>query len=177
MTKSARRALFIVVAGAALALGWWMRPQTPERAPAPEPAAAEALMQASLPDLGGQLQSIGQWRGKVVVVNFWATWCAPCRDEIPALMRVQDELGPRGVQMVGIAIDQLDKVQPYAAELKINYPILIGELDAMELAQRAGNRLGGLPFTVVLTRAGDVASTVLGTVNEAKLHAIVRPLL
>ena len=67
-------------------------------------------------------------------------------------------MGPRGVQIVGIAIDQLDKVQPYAAEIGINYPILIGELEAMELARRAGNRLGGLPFTVVLDRAGSVAA-------------------
>jgi thiol-disulfide isomerase/thioredoxin len=177
MSKIAQGALVLLVAGAALALGWWVRPQAGEQTPLPGASSAEALMQASLPDLQGQLQRIGQWRGKVLVVNFWATWCAPCREEIPALMRVQDELGPKGVQMVGIAIDQLDKVQPYAAELKINYPILVGELDAMQLAQHAGNRLGGLPYTVILNRAGGVANAVVGTVDDAKLHAIVRPLL
>jgi thiol-disulfide isomerase/thioredoxin len=112
-----------------------------------------------------------------MVVNFWATWCAPCRKEIPAFVRIQDKLGSRGVQIVGIAIDQPDKVKPYAAEMKINYPVLVGELEAMDLARQAGNEMGGLPFTVILDRSGQAARVELGVLDEAKLSRLLEPLL
>lgn len=134
-------------------------------------------MQATLPDLNGQPQALGQWKDKVVVVNFWATWCAPCREEIPALIAVQDKLGPKGLQIVGIAIDQAERVKPYAAQMGINYPVLVGELDAMELVQRAGNQLGGLPFTVILDRSGRPVRSELGALDADRLEKIVQPLL
>ena len=135
------------------------------------------LLEATLPDLAGRAQRLDQWRGKVVVVNFWATWCLPCRDEIPAFIRAQQKLAPYGVQIVGIAIDQPDKVKPFASEMGINYPVLIGELDAMDLTRQAGNRFGGLPFTVLLDRSGKLVSTQLGGITEEKLDQLVRPLL
>ena len=101
----------------------------------------------------------------------------PCREEIPALIEVQNSLGPKGLQIVGIAIDQAARVKPYSAEMRINYPILIGELDAMDLAQQAGNQLGGLPFTVILDRSGKPVRTELGGLNREKLERIVQPLL
>jgi thiol-disulfide isomerase/thioredoxin len=134
-------------------------------------------MGASLADLAGHMQPLAQWRGKILVVNFWATWCAPCREEIPALIEVQEELATKGAQIVGIAIDQPDKVRPYAAEMRINYPILVGELDAMELTRAAGNAVGGLPFTVIVDRRGDIAGTVSGRVTAEKLRAMLGPLL
>ena len=128
-------------------------------------------MLAALPDLAGQSQPLSQWKGRILVVNFWATWCAPCREEIPALIEVQNSLGPKGLQIVGIAIDQAERVKPYAAEMRINYPILIGELDAMDLAQQAGNQLGGLPFTVILDRSGKPVRTELGGLEPGKAGA------
>ena len=136
-----------------------------------------SLMQATLPDLTGAPQRLEQWKGKVMVVNFWATWCAPCRDEIPVLIKLQQRLGGQGLQVIGIAVDQLDKVKPYAAEMGINYPILIGELDAIELARQAGNELGALPFSVVLDRQGKAVRGELGRITEDKLGAMVQPLL
>src|SRR3981081_2848901 len=97
------------------------------------PRAATALLSVSLPDTSGQQQSLGQWRGKVVVVNFWATWCAPCREEMPEFVKIQRELGPRGLQFVGIAIDQAEKVEQFARELDLNYPALIGGFGAVEV--------------------------------------------
>jgi peroxiredoxin len=93
------------------------------------------------------------------------------------LIKAQEQMGARGLQVVGIAIDQLDKVKPYAAEMGINYPILIGELEAIDLARQAGNELGALPFTVVLDRAGNAVRSELGRVTERKLDVLVGPLL
>ena len=75
-----------------------------------------------MPDVEGREQALGQWQGKVLVVNFWATWCAPCREEMPEFVRAQAELGGKGLQFVGIAVDQADKVRQFAQEIGINYP-------------------------------------------------------
>lgn len=140
-------------------------------------ADAAALLAVALPDLQGREQPLAQWRGKVLVVNFWATWCAPCREEMPAFVRIQSDLGPKGVQFVGIAIDQHDKVGQFVAEIALNYPALIGGYGAMELSKSLGNRLMALPFTLVIDRSGGVANVRLGPFKEAELRAIVGQLL
>jgi len=175
MTKSARFALVAAVALIALASGWFFHPAN--RGPDLPPGANETLQRASLPDLAGHSQALAQWKGKVVLVNFWATWCAPCREEIPLLVAKQNELGDRGLQVVGIAIDQADKVTAFAAEMGINYPVLLGEMDAMELGRAVGNELGGLPYTLVLDREGRIAQTELGTLSAEKIDSLVGPLL
>ncbi len=179
MNSAARLVLVVAVAAASLAVGFALRLSGQDRAPsAIAPAsAAGGLMTARLPDIDGRPQALEQWRGKVLVVNFWATWCTPCREEIPAFMKVQEKWSARGLQIVGIAIDDTDKVRPYVAELKINYPILVGGLDGIELARQAGNRLGGLPFTVVFDREGGAVHSQLGGVNQRKLEALLEPLL
>ena len=139
--------------------------------------AAAALLAVELPDPAGTPQRIDQWRGRVLVVNFWATWCVPCREEMPLFIRAQDQLGPKGLQFVGIAVDQPDKVQKFAQELGVNYPTLVGGLGAMELSKDLGNRLMALPFTIVIDRRGRVAHTQLGPLKGDQLHSIVKPLL
>jgi thiol-disulfide isomerase/thioredoxin len=141
------------------------------------PRDAGALLSLSLPDTAGQQQSLAQWRGKVVVVNFWATWCAPCREEMPEFVKIQRELGPKGLQFVGIAVDQAEKVEQFARELDLNYPALIGGYGAVEVSKTLGNRLSALPFTVVIDRKGAVARTQLGVFNATKLRATIDSLL
>lgn len=135
------------------------------------------LLALSLPDEHGAQQSLNQWRGKVLVVNFWATWCVPCREEMPEFVRFQNEFGGKGLQFVGIAVDQRDKVQQFTREIGLNYPALIGGLDAMELSRTLGNRLMALPFTVVLARNGSVAHTQLGPMKRDRLQQVIGPLL
>ena len=172
MTRRLRHWALLGAAGAvamALGLGFALWDRTP-----PD---ASALLALSLPDTNGKSQSLGQWRGKVLVVNYWATWCGPCREEMPEFVRAQRDLGPKGLQIVGIAIDQPAKVIEFAKELGLNYPALIGSYDAVDIAKPLGNRLAALPFTVVLDRTGQVAHTQFGPLKPEQLRTIVNALL
>ena len=160
-------AVAAVALAAGLALAIWDR----------TPPSADALLALSLPDTSGTKQPLSQWRGKVMVINFWATWCEPCREEMPQFVREQNELGPRGLQFIGIAVDQPDKVDRFAKELQLNYPALIGGYDAVELSASMGNRLAALPFTIVIDRQGRIVQTHLGPVKKDQFHAILQQLL
>jgi thiol-disulfide isomerase/thioredoxin len=165
--------LFIaaIVAGAVLGAGAYVALHRDA------PVDASALLALTLPDASGKEQSIGQWRGKVVVVNFWATWCAPCREEMPEFVKAQTEFGSRGLQFVGIAVDDADKAARFSKELGLNYPTLIGGYGAVELSRTLGNRLAALPFSIVVDRQGNVAHTQLGPLKEDQLRSIVGKLL
>jgi len=138
---------------------------------------ANLILATTLPDLQGEKQSISQWKGKVLVVNFWATWCEPCRREMPEFIELQDELRDQGLLFIGIALDQKNKVQQFSREIGVNYPILLGGIEAMELAEAAGNRYAVLPFTVIFNRNGEIASTHVGRIARDKLEPILKPLL
>jgi len=166
----------LIAAGAlALVTGlWWRQHDADTRAARLDGATLLAL---ALPDARGQDQPIAQWKGKVVVVNFWATWCEPCREEMPRFVQLQQELGGNGLQFVGIAVDQPDKVLRFASEIHLNYPALIGGYGAIELSKSLGNQFGALPFTVVVDRAGRVVYTQLGPLEDAKLRSIISQLI
>ena len=116
----------------------------------------------TLPDAGGKPQPMAQWKGKVLVVNFWATWCAPCREEMPEFVRAQSEFGDKGLQFVGIAADSADKVTQFAQEIHLNYPALIGGFGSIELSRTLGNSVMALPFTVVIDRSGQRGAHATG---------------
>lgn len=136
-----------------------------------------ALLELVLPDSRGHPQALAQWRGKVLVVNFWAPWCAPCRDEMPLFSRYQVANAANGVQFVGIAVDEPGKVLQFERETGLKYPALIGGYGALELSKQLGNDVSALPFTVVLDRAGRVAHTQLGPMTAAKLDGVLAPVL
>ena len=172
--------LFAVVAGLSAAGGvsyhLWSRGSGAGPAMVPE-AVVERVLSARVADVKGGIQSLEQWRGQVLVVNYWATWCALCREEIPGFVRLQERYGSRGLQFVGIAIDQPDKVAEFASEFRINYPLLLGGLETIELLRQAGNRAGVLPYTLVIDRKGNLVSREPGGLKEARLESIIQPLL
>ncbi|MDR3391465.1 MAG: TlpA disulfide reductase family protein [Sulfuriferula sp.] len=139
--------------------------------------SSDPIFNTRLPDLAGVSQPIAQWRGKVLVINFWATWCPPCRQEIPEFIQLQKQYGAQGLQFIGIALDEKAKIQSYVDEAGINYPVLVGDLEAVALSQTSGNRLGGLPYTVIIDRNGKIIATEVGGLTGPKLTAIVAPLL
>ena len=172
--------LFAVMAGLSAAGGvsYYLGSSGSGTGPAMDPdAVVEQVLRARVADVKGGTQSLEQWRGQVLVVNYWATWCAPCREEIPGFVRLQERYGSRGLQFVGIAIDQPDKVAEFASEFRINYPLLLGGLEAIELLRQAGNRAGVLPYTLVIDRKGNLVSREPGGLKEARLEYLIQPLL
>ena len=130
-----------------------------------------------LQDLEGNAQPLTRWAGKILVVNFWATWCEPCRVEIPALIRIQEKFSDKSVQMVGIAIDSAAKVKEFAKDFKIQYPLVIGRLNAIDVTRKLGNQSAGLPYTVVLDATGVIKMRHLGGIAEAQLDETIRSML
>jgi len=171
--RALRFLLYSFIALTAFGVGVWMNRTHNTEAP----AAADVILGITLPDLQNKMQALNQWRGKVLVVNFWATWCAPCREEIPIFVKMQDKYRDKGLQFVGISIDQADKTAAFSSNFKINYPILIGTFDTMEISTQAGNTKRVLPYTVILDHRGQIAATELGGLTEEKLEFIVKSLL
>lgn len=173
MGKTGRGVLFAAVAAIALATGVYLRLD----ARSGDRAAVSALTQAEFKDLSGQPGSLERWQGRVLVVNFWASWCAPCREEIPGLVSIHRQYAAKGLQIVGIAVDSADKARELAVALEIDYPVLVAGIESIDLTRRLGNRASALPFTLVLDRSGKVVATHLGIISEAALVQIVAPLL
>ncbi len=174
-----RRALLVAgVGGVAAAAGYFANAW---RIGALGSAAGEdvaaTILGSTLHTLDGTPQTLAGLRGRILVINYWATWCAPCREEIPLFVRLQREYAARNVQFVGIAVDQVDKVRDFAREFSINYPLLIAGLDAVELSRKAGNKAGVLPYTLVLDRSGKITARLVGRISEARMREQLTPLL
>jgi len=129
----------------------------------------ESLPGFRLPDLTGQEIESSSWAGKVLVLNYWATWCPPCLREIPLFAEAQDQYADAGLQVVGIAIDRPEDVETFLEQHPVNYPILIGGTEAIELSRRLGNRMQGLPFTVIFDQRGRRVDAQIGEVTKASL--------
>jgi len=150
-------------------------PPTPsdliEEAPTPV-KIPDRLPEFSLTALDGKSTPIGSWKGKSLIINFWATWCAPCRREIPLLESLSGQWAARGVQVIGIAVDHRDSVSRYAQELNIGYPLLIGE-DALDVAGSLGFASPVFPFTVFTDRRGEVVALYVGELHKPQADLIL----
>ncbi len=166
------RVLIIVACAAALILGAFAYRLKHAEAPFVD----ARLSEVSFSDLTGTAQNFSQWAGKVLVVNFWATWCPPCKEEMPEFVRAQQEWGQRGVQFIGVAIDDPKEVQAYLSSSPVNYPILIGEMGGTEWAAELGNALQVLPFTAVIDRTGHVVRVKSGPYARDELTALLSDL-
>ena len=148
-----------------------------ETTPAVKEAKAVVSLQRPgfvLPDLDGEMQSMDQWNGQLVVLNFWATWCPPCRKEMPAFLELQDQYASQGLQFVGIALDNPEKVQDFIDTLGVDYPILVGDTEASKVYDAYGNRLGALPYTAVIARDGSILKTYRGEVTKKTLETAIK---
>jgi thiol-disulfide isomerase/thioredoxin len=170
-------AVAAMAAGAALYL--YRQPAPPAQTP-PSPFASDAprqlvemLPEFQLADREGQMRSLQSWPDKALIVNFWATWCAPCRREIPLLQQLQRDHADEGFQVVGIAVDFRDKVLAYADEMQIEYPLLIGEQDGLDAAASFGIEAVGFPFTVFSDRRGRIVTAHLGELTAAEASLIL----
>jgi len=169
---------FAVSAIAAGAAFYLYRQQPPAPVAAPTPEVDSTQLAATLPgfqlaDRAGQLKSLQDWPNQALIVNFWATWCAPCRREIPLLQQLQRDHGAEGFQVIGIAVDFRDKVLAYADEMKIEYPLLIGEQEALDAAAAFGVEAVGFPFTVFSDRQGRIVTAHMGELTAAQASLIL----
>lgn len=127
----------------------------------------------TMPDIDGVVHDFSEWDGRHRLVNFWATWCAPCRREIPLLKAFQDEYGDSGFQVIGIAVDFPEQVSAYAETAEFNYPVLVGQEDAMAIAESSGVEFIGMPFTMIVAADGELLNTHVGEILDADLEHIV----
>ena len=174
---------FIALMAGALLYAVRIPVQAPEAPAQQEAAEAEPATQDapvfvafSLPDLDGESRNFSEWSGKHVLLNFWATWCAPCRREIPLLKTFQDERGENGIQVIGIAVDFQEEVADYAEAAEFNYPILIGQEDAMAVAESSGIEFIGMPFTMIVAADGELLNAHFGEIVEADLDHVAEVL-
>ncbi|MBP0598460.1 TlpA family protein disulfide reductase [Herbaspirillum sp. LeCh32-8] len=137
-------------------------------ADSPETQALNRLLSQSMPDASGQQQSLAQWKGKPLVVNFWATWCGPCVEEMPELTALQQEIAP--VQILGIGVDSQENIAQFAQKYQIRYPLFVAGTGATDLLRQFGNQAGGLPFTALVGKDGKVKKIYLGRLKFDELR-------
>ena len=160
--------VLVAVAAAAGLLYWYSAEDTPYRA------------DFTLVDLEGQPHAMADYDGKVVVLNFWASWCKPCREEVPMLIDAQREYGDRGLQILGIAVDTAEAAGEFAKRYDINYPVLADATEGERIQDRytaTDAPAGVLPFTAIVDRDGHVVARIAGALDHARLSDIVQPLL
>lgn len=142
-----------------------------------ENLSSQPLPAFSLPDLSGKQRSISEWRGKLLIINFWATWCPPCRKEIPEFIKLQEQYAAKGLQFIGVALDDRDAVDEYLKSTKINYPLLIGGNEGIVLNQQLGNNVQAVPYSIVVDQRGQIVYRHQGEFSREKILEIIAPLI
>jgi thiol-disulfide isomerase/thioredoxin len=140
-------------------------------------SGAPDLLTAGFADLEGRTRRVAEWQGNALLCNFWATWCAPCREELPLFDDALRSYSARGLRIVAIAVDNAANVQEFLLKVPLTYPILLGGMHAIDLMRRLGNPGGGLPFSVLLNRHGGLQARKLGAYSPEELRKELEALL
>ncbi|WP_338846255.1 redoxin family protein [Massilia sp. W12] len=132
--------------------------------------AVQKMFAMQLPDQDGKAQALAQWRGKPLLVNFWAPWCAPCVREMPALVKLRQDFAGKQLQVIGIGMDNAAAIKEFAAQRKIDLPLLVAGVEAAELSRELGNERGGLPYTVLIGADGRILKSHVGELKFDSLY-------
>ena len=177
-----RIATYVLIGIVFAAAGLWLgtrhnppaEPLTTQVPPTPNGQAhgpVNQLFKQTMNDADGKPQALSQWRGKTLILNFWATWCTPCVEEMPELETLSREHAPHGVQVLGIGIDSPSNIATFRQKVKVTYPLFSAGISGTDLARDFGNTAGGLPFTVLVGADGQVKKTYLGRLKFEQLKA------
>ncbi len=139
--------------------------------------STQALFAANFPDENGRPQALEKYAGKTVVLNFWASWCEPCREEMPELSQLHTEYKDRNVVVLGMAIEDVAAINGFLKETKVSYPLFAADMQGMEIAASLGNNKGVLPFTVIIKSDGTLAKTYFGRVTKQLLEQTLKTLM
>ena len=177
-----RRLFLLSVIGIAVGIGLYVTGVLPggpaeDRTAAIDAAKPRPRPEFVLNDVDQRPHSVAEWDDRLLVVNFWATWCAPCREEIPVFVELQQLYRAQGLQFLGIAIDDAEAVRRYIDSAKINYPVLIGDQDAIDIAKQYGNLIGALPYTAIVDRNKEIVFTHQGAIHRDQIEAQIQALL
>ena len=181
MTSHIKKSSIIVASIIIIALLWFfyvLKSTTPTNEPEIITKSHSLKRQDfSLPDLNGQQQQFSQWNNKVVLLNFWATWCPPCRREMPDFIDIYNQYKDKDFVVVGVGIDDRQKIANFVKQLKVNYPILVGGQTAMQVSYRYGNNSGALPYSIIIDKQGIIRYRAGGLISRQKLINQIEPLL
>ena len=177
MSVTFKNLLLLITAVLTLIGGYWIAQSL--RPPADQTTSITfgggTMIDFTLPDLEGKMRSLSEWRGKVIVLNFWATWCPPCREEIPLFTALQKKHPDGDLQVIGVAIDEKTAVLMFRQFVRMNYPVLLSDDATLKLVAQYGNRMGSLPYTVIIDRNGSIVARKLGEINQLELNSLVQP--
>jgi thiol-disulfide isomerase/thioredoxin len=172
MNPNTRRSLFAITALVTLilgvAIGFWRYQPSPVTAP------ADWVFELDFPNTAGERVRLDSTRGRLTVVNFWATWCPPCIEEMPDLSRIHADLSPSNIKVIGLAIDSPSNVREFMSSRVFSYPLLITGAAGSEIARKLGNSIDALPYTVLIDEKGRVINQKTGRIHEDELRSWIK---
>jgi thiol-disulfide isomerase/thioredoxin len=177
--------LLLITGLAGAGAGWWfteavLKDQQPvyqDSGPMPGELIGQVRPDFTLGSVTGEVLNASDFDGDVLLINFWATWCKPCREEMPMLSELHEEKAGQGFQVVGVALDDVQQARDFVADLGIGYPNLVGGADVMATGVMYGNRAGLLPYSVLIDRQGIIRWSKLGPLETADLNSRIEELL
>ena len=165
--------IFIIAMILAAGSGYSVHKYVNQKQASNNPAIGIQRPEFAAVDLDGRLRNINEWDGQLIFLNFWATWCPPCKKEIPAFIELQKAYGDQGFQIISIAVDEEQAVREYAEEMGMNYPIMAVQGEGVGLAKRYGNGVGILPYTVIINRDGEISNTITGELSKKRAKELL----